>query len=286
MQALVHKDHRPAVECPSAGAGARAGGIAEGHTLITGAASGIGRALARALGERGHRLVLVDVQAELLERVADELRGRDRGPRVRAIVQDLGERGAARAVFDACQSERLEITTLVNNAAAGAHAPFHEMPLCRMDQIVRVNVTSVLALTRLLLPAMVARRSGTIVNVTSIAAFQSSPYLNVYGATKAFLQNFTETLQAELHGKGVYVTAVCPGMTRTNFFAACGMQPPPAAMQSPEEVVEEALAGMARRLPLIVTGRSNRIRIQFQRANLRRLVAHVKGGLRRVGVLS
>jgi hypothetical protein len=107
----------------------------------------------------------------------------------------------------------------------------------------------------------------------------------VYGATKAFVQNFTESLQHELAGSGIYVTAVCPGITGTNFFTAAGTHTPPD-VQAPEDVVAEALAGIDRRLPLIVTGRSNRIRIHAQRANLRRLVANIKGGLRKVGVLS
>jgi short-subunit dehydrogenase len=157
--------------------------------------------------------------------------------------------------------------------------------LSRIEEMIRVNISASVALTRLFIPGMLGRGNGTIVNITSISAWERSPYWSVYGATKAFLQSFTESLQDELKDSSVYVTAVCPGLTRTSFFDSAGVECP-ENVQDPQEVVAEALAGIDRRLPLIVTGRSNRIRIHAQRANLRTLLANIRGGLRKVGVLS
>lgn len=253
-------------------------------TLITGGAMGIGLAFAKAYAQRGKRLLLVDVRDDLLPDVASELSELG-AANVQTLRRDLADESAPRAIVDHCNEQGLFVDTLINNAALGTYGPFLEQSTWRMEEIIRVNITSLVSLTRLLLPAMVERRAGTIINMTSTSAFESSPYWGVYAGTKAFVQSFTETLQHEFTGSGVYIASVCAGVTRTAFFAQAGLESPTHG-QSPEDVVAEALAGFARRQPLIITGRNNRIRIQAQRANLRRLMANIKGGLRRVGVLS
>lgn len=255
-----------------------------GVTLITGAAMGIGRAFAEAFAARGDRLLLVDMRAEALPALANQLLEAG-AAEVFPLSQDLAVKSGPRLIFNYCRENHLTVSTLVNNAAVGLFAPFADQQSWRIEEMIRLNVLSPVLLTRLFLPEMIRRRSGTIVNLTSISAFESSPTWSVYGATKGFVQNFTESLQDELKGIGIYVTAVCPGVTRTNFFNAAGTECP-EDVQPPEDVVSEALAGMAKRLPLIVTGRCNRIRIHAQRANLRRLIGGIKARLRRVGVVS
>lgn len=254
------------------------------YALITGAGNGIGREFAEALARRRQRLVLVQRSAPTAGRLGEIPEAYDEA--VLNVSQDLAEPDAAQRVYEFCRERNLRVSMLVNNAGFGMHAAFAEQELPEIERMMCVNMNSLVALTRLFLPQMIERGSGTIVNVASTAAFGPAPYWAVYGATKAFVQCFTESLQEELRGSGVYVTSVCPGVTRTNFHTRAGATLPDSNVQTPREVVDEALEGMDRRMPLIVTGRYNRIRIKTQRVNLRQVLANVKGGLRRVGVVS
>jgi short-subunit dehydrogenase len=123
----------------------------------------------------------------------------------------------------------VKVDVLVNNAAFGAQGRFAELPLDRQLDMLQVNVTAVTHLTRLLLPGMIERRRGGLLNVASTAAFQPGPGMAVYYASKAFVLSFTEALAEELAGTGLTVTALCPGPTRTNFGAAAGGRFKPVA---------------------------------------------------------
>jgi len=240
---------------------------------VTGAASGIGRAFATALAQRGHRLLLIDRADKRLREVADELarlNPLDSRP-IASLVVDLGDVDAPLRVLRYCHRNRLRVHTLVNCAGVGARVPFAQQSLRSIHQTLDVNVRSLVALTRLLLPRMIRKGRGTIINVSSIAAFEPEAGMVAYTASKAFVQSFTEALSRELAGTGVEVFAVCPGVTRTPFLAAAGLSEkeiPPTA-QTPEQVVEEAMRGIDRKRRVIVTGRQNRIRIWAQRVTLR-----------------
>ncbi len=213
--------------------------------LVTGASSGIGAAYARALARRGRRVVLAARRADRLEALAAELGGPERAV---ALPADLAAPGGALRLREELTRRDLAIGLLVNNAGSGDAGPFPEQPLERLSAMIDLNCRSVVELTRLLLPEMLARRSGAVVNVVSTGAFQPVPYLAVYAASKSFVLSFTEGLATELRGSGVRVQALCPGLTETEFFdvarTAPGMRVNRLPRARPEDVAEASLRGL------------------------------------------
>ena len=189
--------------------------------LVTGASSGIGLELARCFAADGCRLVLVARKGIALESLAAELR---KAHKIQAQVftADLAQPETPSRLLGHLQAAGIKVDVLVNNAGFGAQGKFAELPLDRQLDMVQVNVTAVMHLTHLLLPGMIERRRGGLLNVASTAAFQPGPGMAVYYATKAFVLSFTEALAEELAGTGLTVTALCPGPTSTNFGAAAG----------------------------------------------------------------
>jgi short-subunit dehydrogenase len=237
------------------------------------------------LAQRGQRLLLLDRDEDSLRQLADDLRAGTflvQPPHV--LPLDLAEHNATRWLARYCREHRLRIATLINCAGVGAHVALSKHNRRSIREIIDVNVRAVVELTRLVLPTMLRRRSGTIINVSSTGAFQRMPHWAVYGGSKAFVQNFTESLQQELAGSGVYVAAVCPGVTRTPFFRSSGMDESLVMdyAQEPEDVVAEALRGIDKQQALIVTGLTNRMRIHAQRLSLRAVCRAVLAGARKV----
>ncbi len=194
----------------------------DGHALITGASSGIGAALAREYARRGKPLLLVARRADRLEAMVREL-----GARVpcQAIVADLSVRAAPQAVFAEAQSRGLHVDTLVNNAGYGVPGRFLSSAWKTHADFVQVMVAAVTELTYRFLPAMEARGHGRILNVASTAALvPASAGHTLYGASKAFVIAFSESLALESRSRGVHVTALCPGMTYTEFHDVNGMR--------------------------------------------------------------
>lgn len=183
--------------------------------LITGASSGIGLELAKIFARNGFDLVLVARREHRLRTLASEL---ESDPRARATVlpADLLAEEAPRRLFDAVAEAGIEVDVLVNDAGVLDLGAFREIPLASHLRLIELNVSALVALTHLWVPAMVARGSGRILNVASLAAFQPVPSLAVYAATKAFVLSLTEALSEELRGTGVTVTALCPGLTHTD----------------------------------------------------------------------
>ena len=196
--------------------------------LVTGASSGIGLELARCFAADGCRLILVARKGIALETLAAELR---KAHKIQAQVftADLAQPDTPNRLLGELQSAGIKVDVLVNNAGFGAQGKFAELPLERQLDMVQVNITAVAHLTRLLLPGMIERRRGGLLNVASTAAFQPGPGMAVYYATKAFLLSFTEALAEELAGTGVTATALCPGPTTTNFGTAAGGRFKPVA---------------------------------------------------------
>ena len=190
--------------------------------LVTGASSGIGLELARCFAADGCRLVLVARKGDALEALATELR---KAHKIQAQVftADLAHPESPVRLLAHLQSAGLKVDVLVNNAGFGAQGRFVDLPLARQLEMLQVNITSLTHLTRLLLPGMLERGHGGILNIASTAAFQPGPGMAVYYASKAYVLSFTEALAEELAGTGVTVTAACPGPTATNFGAAAHM---------------------------------------------------------------
>jgi uncharacterized protein len=189
--------------------------------LITGASSGIGRELAKCFAAEGCRLILVSRKRQALQALADELHSAHK-TQSEVLPFDLSQPVAPARIYEHFQVHGTKVDVLVNNAGFGARGPFASLPVERQLEMVQVNVTAVMHLARLLLPAMVQRRHGGILNVASTAGFVPGPGMAVYYATKAFVLSFSEAIAEELTGTGVTVTALCPGPTETNFANVAG----------------------------------------------------------------
>ncbi|MFI0357048.1 SDR family NAD(P)-dependent oxidoreductase [Actinomadura sp. 9N407] len=188
--------------------------------LVTGASSGIGESFARILAGRGADLVIVARRADLLDELARELVERYRVA-VEVVAADLTDPAQRGAVERRLREDPVEL--LVNNAGYGAFGSFAELPLDDQLREIELNVVALVRLTHVALPAMIARGRGGVLNVASMAGFAPSPGSATYGATKAYVSAFSENLHAEVAGKGVHVTALCPGFTRTDEESEAGL---------------------------------------------------------------
>ena len=241
----------------------RAGRAPWSTALVTGASSGIGEAIARELAARGvGHLVLVARRAERLEALAAQLAAAH-GTTAEVLVADLAERdgpGSLAAVEArlAQPGERPTVDLLVNNAGLGTSGPFAALPIEDEQRELDVNVTAVVRLARAALGPMSAAGRGALLNVSSLASYQPSPGMATYGATKAFVTLFSETLHEELRGSGVTVTALLPGYTRTEFQRHLGDDEtsgaPDAVFLSAERVAAAALDATARGRALCIPG--------------------------------
>ena len=182
--------------------------------LITGASAGIGREFARVFAAQGFDLALVARSEDKLQQLAQEL-GPAHAVSVTVIPQDLTLGDAAQRVFDEVQRAGMKVDVLVNNAGISFVEAFADTPLDQHLRLLQLNVMALTALTWLFVDPMIERGWGRIINLASVAAFQPTPSLALYGASKAFVLSLSEALTEELRGTGVTVTAVCPGFTDT-----------------------------------------------------------------------
>jgi short-subunit dehydrogenase len=242
--------------------------------LITGASSGIGLDLARLFARDGWELVLVARNETRLRELASQL-----GVPTTVIAADLSKPDAAQHLADELRAKSITIDALVNNAGLGVAGPFAENDLDKVLEVIQVNVVALTALTRLLLPPMVARRSGRILNVASTAAFQPGPLMAVYYATKAYVLSFSEAIADELRDSGVTVTALCPGPTETGFAAAANIGATRLfTLAKPAGAAAVARAGyeaMQRGRRVVVPGIKNKLLAQSVRVTPRRLVTAI-----------
>ncbi len=242
--------------------------------LITGASSGLGAEFARRYAADGHDLLLVARRGEPLHALATELSARH-GIRAESALIDLSSPDGARSVVEAVRALGLAVDVLVNNAGFGLRGPFATIPVERELAMIQLNVTTVVHLTKLLLPAMLTRGQGHIVNVASTAAFQPGPGMTIYYATKAFVLSFSEALAEELRGSGVAVSTVCFGPVPTGFQDTAGHRSGwlyARTMMDAPRAVDLAYRAVRRRRRLIIPGLLNRLLIQTQRVLPRGLV--------------
>ena len=250
-----------------------------GAALITGASAGIGLELARLAARDGHPLVLVARSTERLKALGEELAERH-GVFAAVIVADLADPAAPDTVFAECEGAGFEVEILVNNAGFGGHGHFADTPLRRELDMVQVNVTALMHLSKLFLAGMVARGRGRILNVASTAAFQPGPLMAVYYAGKAFVLSFSEAIANELEGTGVTVTALCPGPTRSEFQRRAEIEGARLVsgwvkMMDSESVARAGWTAMKRGRRVVVPGVMNKAAVHAIRLTPRRLAAGV-----------
>jgi short-subunit dehydrogenase len=250
-------------------------------SLITGASSGIGEVFARKLAARGRNVLLVARSEGKLITLCNEL-GRSNSIRAQYVALDLSLPESPARLFEEAEKRGLAIDLLVNNAGFGSFGDFSKADLARELNMIDLNVKALVELTYRFLKPMRERKQGAIINVASTAAFQAVPYMATYAATKAFVLSFSEALWEENRAFGVKVMALCPGVTETNFFeAARGEKPPARASQTPEEVVETALRGLARDKSHIISGWANWAMMEAERLAPRSLVTRMAGRMMR-----
>lgn len=226
--------------------------------LVTGASGGIGEAFAREVARRGGKLVLVARSEAKLRALAAELGG------AHVIALDLGATGAAQRVHDEVTRLGLGIDVLVNNAGFGLFGKFDELSLAEQRCEIDLNVTALFELTHWFMP-MIERRQGGVILVASVAAYVPTPYMAVYGATKAFVLSFGEALWAEYRGRGVRVLTLSPGQTRTGFFARAGDGLKRMQQAAPEDVARLGLAAYASGSASVVHGPQNALSVFLSR---------------------
>ena len=189
--------------------------------LVTGASSGLGREIAKRLAAEGSNLILVARSKTELTELAAELQSKH-NTRSQVIVADLSKPTAVAEVVEAVNKENLSVDILVNNAGFGTLGKFENISPEQEQNMIAVNCSALVGLTHAFIPGMLAKGSGTILNIASTAAYQPLPYFATYAATKAFVLSFSEALWAEYNDRGIRVTAVSPPGTDTGFISDLG----------------------------------------------------------------
>lgn len=217
--------------------------------LLTGASSGIGLEMAKELAAKRIDLILVARRGEILETLKSELE-KSHAVKVHVFIKNLSKVENAMALYQEVRAQGLRVTMLINNAGVGNYGQFAETPLEQELDMIQLNISSLVALTKLFLPDMIQMKHGRIMNVASLLSFLPFPYYSVYSATKAFVLFFSETLRAELEGTNITVTALCPGPVDTGFTTAEMLQTNAYATNKPvdpkfvaKQGIESMLAG-------------------------------------------
>jgi short-subunit dehydrogenase len=250
--------------------------------LITGASNGIGYELAKRFAQDRAGLVLVARSGEKLATVADELRSLG-APNVEVVVADLAGADSVPALLRELSVRRLEIDVLVNNAGYGQSGSFATTDRAAELGMIQLNIGALTALTKAILPGMLARGRGRILNVASIAGFLPGPFAAVYAATKAYVVSFSEALAEELAGTGVSVTTLAPGPTATGFAARANMQRSRlfrlGTPMTAHAVAAVGYSGLKRGRRLVVPGVINKIQLQSLRLSPRPWVIKIARAL-------
>lgn len=229
--------------------------------LVTGASSGIGKSFATALAAKGAHLVITARSAGALQGLADQLRSKY-GVNVMVVPLDLGVAGQAQVLYKAIKNAGIQVDVVVNNAGFGKWGGFTDIDVAAYQQMLSLNVNSLMELCYLFLPEMAARKSGGVINVGSTAALVPVPYAAVYAASKAFVLSLSESLYGEYAPLGVTVMALCPGGTASNFASVARPDNAPVGTTtaaSPDDVAEVALTAFLQKRSYVVPGMGNYI---------------------------
>jgi short-subunit dehydrogenase len=242
------------------------------HALITGASAGIGREFARQLAGRANLLVLVARRRDRLEELQCELKAGHPQLRVKIRQTDLAVEEQIQNLLGSIEDEKLPLDFLINNAGLGDLGAFATIDREKLDRIMLVNMVALTRLTRGLLPSMIARNLGAILNVGSSAGFLPMANFATYAATKAYVTSFSEALRSEVRGQGINVTTLCPGPVRTEFTEVAHRNSrddrafgPALVHVSIEKVVASALRGVEKNRPIVIPGALMKLGMLFVR---------------------
>ena len=248
-----------------------------GIVLITGASAGLGAEFARQLSKRGQRLVLAARRKDRLDALAAEVGN------ARTVEIDLSEPGAAARLVANVEAAGETIETLINNAGFGLRGRFANLDAAREREMIDLNCGALTDRCRAVVPGMIERRRGAILNVASTAAFQPGPKMAVYFATKAYVLSFTEALHEELRPHGIKVSALCPGPTRTEFGDVAGI----ASLGSFDRlsmdaapVVRAGIEGLNANRAVVIPGATNKVGVWSTRFAPRSVVRKIAGSLK------
>lgn len=234
------------------------------YVLITGATSGIGKELAKLFAADGYHLVITGRKQSTLDTTADELK-QEYGIKVISILKDLFNPHAPFELYDLIKAKGIQIDILVNDAGQGQYGEFIHTDIRRELDIIQLNISSVVVLTKLFLKDMVERRKGRILNVSSVASKIPGPWQSVYHGTKAFVQSFTEAIREEVKKTGITVTALLPGATETDFFNKAGMQNAKnvaeGELADAATVAKDGYEALMKGDDMIVSGFSNKVQV-------------------------
>ncbi len=253
-----------------------------GRVLITGASAGIGAELAREFAKHGHSLVLVARSKDKLTALAAELSAAHDTDAL-VIVEDLSRPGCPRAIAAELEERDIEVDILVNNAGVLDVGPFADTPTETYENMVALNIAALTSLTSLLLPPMIERKFGRILNVASLAAFQPVPSMAVYAASKAYVLSLTESLSEELRATGVKITALCPGLTDTGMVAnmkaksTTAQRTPSMLISDPKDVAKQAYKATMSGQTILVPGIPNQMAAAWAQVTPRWLTRTVTG---------
>jgi uncharacterized protein len=227
--------------------------------IITGASSGIGKALAFEFAAGGFNVLLIARNKTALAEVASEC-SRRRGVETEILAADLSDVNAVDGLLPRFSDDSRRYEVLVNNAGFGIHGDFASTDIDQNLRLLNVQLMAALKLTRAVLPRMIERHSGHILNVASVYSFSPVPFQSVYAACKAFLLSFSSSLENELKGTGVTVTVFCPGVTQTEFRSRAGIgQKRTSTGMTAEEAARVAYAETLRGKHIVVPGLVNRV---------------------------
>ena len=223
--------------------------------LVTGASSGIGREFAVRLAGNGMHLILAARRSDLLNELAQELLTRH-GTTSHLVIIDLATPDAGEKLYNEIQRLDVDVELVVNNAGAGLIGDVETTDPDEVRRMLTLNIITLTDLTYRLLPGMMQRGHGAIINMSSVAAFQPVAFMGAYSASKSFILHFSEALWAEVRSRGVTVMGLCPGVTETEFFRRAGAPGwlQKHTSQSTARVVRKALKGLERRQQYLITG--------------------------------
>ena len=243
--------------------------------LVTGASGGIGESIAREFAARGYDLVLVARTKERLDTIAADL-STTHDTNSTVIAMDLAETNAGHQLATNVLGRGIAVDVLVNNAGFADYGNLWEANADKIDQMIRLNIATLTELMHDLLPGMVARNTGRVMNIASTAAFLPGPLMAVYYATKAYVLSVSEAVNEELKGTGVTVTAVCPGPTESGFVAKADMQSSKlfkgGGVMDVDTVARTAVSSTLKGKAVAVVGLKNKFTVLSPRFLPRRIV--------------